>query len=554
MPEILPPPVDAPTESAAAQRLAACLALAQPLGDTLPVEACEAAREARDLARMLGRTADSARAAAWMCVHLFRLGRLADVLVAAPAALDGLPVPEFMSERRDTLRVMSLAASETGAHDLALDCANELVRLGAGQDDEAALGAAYSLAACFERMGDSWQATRLLSRALQAHGEGAQTFTKINALNALCAISIGVMHRLMGAEPDAEVRATLVQAREAGERTLALLPEVQDPNHQVVVYGNLGEVLTYQGELVAAEGLLCRALALAQQRGLRAYAWRIQASLAAWSLANEQPETALALMQAVIKEAGDALPQQTAIRTHHAAYRACKALGRHEQALAHFEIVERTERHRASAQLKAQSQLFVTRTETQQAQWRAEQAGLDAMRQRARAAEFAEKAQRDPLTGLGNRRHLDRRCAELLPQAQREGSPLVLALIDIDHFKAVNDVGGHAAGDSVLVTLAQLLRENTRASDVLARFGGEEFVMLLPDMPLDLAAEVCERLRERVAAYPWATAASMAPELAVTISIGLVAAPAYDMKSLMARADVALYAAKRNGRNRLVVA
>jgi diguanylate cyclase (GGDEF)-like protein len=130
----------------------------------------------------------------------------------------------------------------------------------------------------------------------------------------------------------------------------------------------------------------------------------------------------------------------------------------------------------------------------------------------------------------------------------------VLALIDVDHFKAVNDAFGHAAGDAVLVTLAQLLRENTRASDVLARFGGEEFVMLLPDMTLDRAAEVCERLRERVLAYPWAQAASVTTDLAVTISIGLVAAPLYDMTTLMARADAALYAAKRSGRNRLVVA
>jgi diguanylate cyclase (GGDEF)-like protein len=313
-------------------------------------------------------------------------------------------------------------------------------------------------------------------------------------------------------------------------------------------------VLTYQGDLVAAEGLLRSALALAQQRGLRAYVWRIQASLAAWSLANGQADVALAQMQAVIAEAGDALPQQTAIRAHHAAYRACKALGLHELALTHFEIVERTERRRASAQLKAQSQLFVTRTETQQAQWRAEQAGQDALRQRARAAEFFETAQRDPLTGLGNRRHLDRRCAELLPQAQRLGEPLVLALIDIDHFKSVNDAFGHAAGDAVLVSLAQLLRENTRAGDVLARFGGEEFVMLLPGMQAERAIEVCERLRERVAAYPWAAAAADGSDLAVTVSIGMVAAPPYDLTTLMARADAALYAAKRSGRNRMVVA
>ena len=96
-----------------------------------------------------------------------------------------------------------------------------------------------------------------------------------------------------------------------------------------------------------------------------------------------------------------------------------------------------------------------------------------------------------------------------------------------------------------LTTLAQLLRDNTRTGDVLARQGGEEFVMVLPDMAPERAAEVCERLRERVAAHVWG------PGIVVTISIGLAAAPVYELQALMQRADQALYSAKRGGRNRL---
>lgn len=142
----------------------------------------------------------------------------------------------------------------------------------------------------------------------------------------------------------------------------------------------------------------------------------------------------------------------------------------------------------------------------------------------------------------------------MLPVAQREGLPLPLALapIDVDHFKAVNDLQGHAVGDRVLVVLAQLLRENTRTSDVLGRHGGEEFVVVLPGMSPALAAEVWERLRARVAAYPWAQLCGYGALL--TINIGLAAAPPHDLAALLQGADEALYRAKRAGRYRLCVA
>jgi len=257
-------------------------------------------------------------------------------------------------------------------------------------------------------------------------------------------------------------------------------------------------------------------------------------------------------MQALIAEMGTRAPQQTAIRAHHASYRACHALEQFEAALQHFEIVERLERERATQQLRAQSELFVTRTEAQHAQWQAAQARQDAQAQRARAAEFAARAERDALTGLGNRRYFDRRCAELLPALQRDGEPVALVLVDIDHFKRVNDAHGHDIGDGALVALAALLRENTRSRDVLARYGGEEFVIVLPGMGAEQARDVCERLRERVAARTGFIPA--VPELRMTLSLGLACAPPYNATALLKAADLALYRAKSEGRNRLRVA
>ena len=539
-----------PTADAGA-RLQACLAAADPACDTQSVDACAAAQEAQALARQLGRPGDEGLAGARLCWHLLRLGRYEDLQREAPRCLTLLLGVERLAERRELLRLLTLAACETGAYDVALDAAQELVQLAATSgDDGASLMAASTLAACFERMGDSWQAVRVLSNALQAHADAAPELLRGSALNALCAISIGEFHRLRGAASEAEIAEVLARARDAGERALALLERLPDPAaYEVVVQGNLGEVLLHQGERAEAERLLQRARQRAAGRGYAAYGWRLACTQAEALRIDGHAADAVQAMDELLAEMGPAAPPQTAIRAHHVAYLACRALGRYEPALSHFEAVERLERQRATAQLRAQSQLFVTRTEVQQAQWVAEQALHETKQQRARAAELAEHAERDPLTGLGNRRHLDRRCSALLPAAEQAGRPLALALIDIDRFKSINDHHGHAGGDRVLVAMAQLLRENTRTDDVLARHGGEEFVVVLPGMGLSRATEVCERLRHRIATHPWVGATGS--NFIVTASIGLVAAPPYDLAALMERADAALYRAKRGGRNRL---
>jgi diguanylate cyclase len=519
-----------------------------------------AALQARELAANLGRPLDEARAAVWLCTHLLHQGRNADAmheaLAARPLLLRADQAHDLAAEWRELLRVLALAGSEQGDFNVALEAAHELVRVTASAgDDSLALVAAFALAACFDRMGDSWQAERLLTQALQDHGHGRPDLPLMMATNGVCAITLSIVRRLRGLGVDAELDALLLRGRRAADRALALLHQVPDPVYEVAVLGNSGELLTHQGELAAAEPLLRQALALAQQRTLHAHQWVVQTSLGLWLHLRGEHATAWAQMQTLLQVMGEQPPQQTAIRAHDAAYRACKALGNTSGALAHFEAMAALERRRTTAQLRAQSQLFVTRAEAQHAQWQAEVARRDADVQRQRAADFAESAERDPLTGLGNRRHLDRRCAELLPAAQREQRPISVAQIDIDHFKAINDSHGHAAGDRVLVTLAQLLRDNTRQADVLARHGGEEFVVLLPDMDRAQASEVCERLRERVAARAWGDDdARGGKTFSVTISIGLASSPPYDATALLLRADEALYRAKRSGRNRLETA
>ena len=509
------------------------------------------------LAGQLGRASDQAQAGAWLCTLLLRRGRYAELLAQAKSVLPLLAAPAvadtLAADRRELLRVVTLAACETGAFDTALDAAHELVRLTADVGESGPnLSAAFALAVCFERMGDSLQAIRLLQQTLRTVDASVPAALRLRAFNGLCAISIGVYHRLVGAVSEGEARAALDAGYAAGLQARALMPQVFDPVSEVAILGNLGEMLLYRGEHAESDALLRTSLDLARMRGLTAHSWRIEASIGGWRVAAGRPAAALAAMHQLLQTMGDDAPQQTAVRANHVAYLACRALSQPAEALAFFEVMERLERSRSITQLRAQSALFVTRAEAQHAQWQAEQARIDVRQQQARAAEFAASAERDPLTGLGNRRHLDRRCAELLPAAERGGLPLALAQIDVDHFKAVNDLHGHAAGDRVLVVLAQLLRENTRTADVLVRHGGEEFVVVLPGMSPALAVEVCERLRERVAAYPWAGLCG--PGAMLTISIGLAATPPYNLAALLQGADEALYRAKHAGRNRLSLA
>ena len=528
--------------------LAASLALADPATGAPLEQALQAARAAQGLATDAGCSQDAARAVAWQCAHLLRLGRYAEVLEIAPRAVDRLQALDLQAVAAELQRVLTLAACETGDFDVALDTAQALEQSTAMLGDPgAALTAAFALAVCFDRLGDPWQSVRVLSDSISENQDRAPDRPLLVAMNALCAVSLGEFHRLRDAVSEAEIRAVLHRSRDAGERAQALLERLPDPVQEVAVLGNLGEALLHLGEQARGEALLQQAAALADERGLKAYQRRLRCSLGEARNYAGQHSQALDLVEPLLAELGSAAPPELEIRAREVAWRAQRALRQFERALAQFEALERLSRKRTAAQLRAQSQLFVTRTEAQRAKWQAQQALAAVQQHKDRADENARSAERDTLTGLGNRRHLHRRCQELLPAAAREGLPLALALIDIDRFKSINDSLGHAMGDRVLVALAQLLRDNMRSGDVLARYGGEEFVLVMPGSTLAQASDTCERLRLCLAAHAWAELG--VPGFGVTASLGLAAAPSYELSALLQRADEALYRAKREGRD-----
>jgi len=176
----------------------------------------------------------------------------------------------------------------------------------------------------------------------------------------------------------------------------------------------------------------------------------------------------------------------------------------------------------------------------------------DSLRSDLQAA--IELAAVDSLTGLNNRRYLETHLAALLDQAAHKGRALTLMMIDIDHFKSVNDTHGHDAGDEVLKHFAQRVKRVVRSADLICRLGGEEFVIVMPDTPLVIAAKVAERVRAAIQSEPFRIDRN-GRVIPVTASIGIAERGRdANAEALLRRADRALYESKSGGRNRVTAA
>ena len=172
---------------------------------------------------------------------------------------------------------------------------------------------------------------------------------------------------------------------------------------------------------------------------------------------------------------------------------------------------------------------------------------------RASVAQTIEMAVTDGLTGLHNRRYFDSHLETLFERAEARRRPLSLMITDIDRFKAINDMHGHDGGDDVLREFAARLRQNVRGIDLACRFGGEEFIIVMPDTEFAIAQKVAERVRAQIAATPFEIG-NNGKQIDVTVSVGVssLQPPHDNAQALLKRADLALYEAKNSGRNKVV--
>ena len=501
------------------------------------------AEQAWALAVAQAQLAEQIEAGRLRCFFLLRRGQLADMLAAAERLLPLLRAGGPSASLCEALRWTAMAAADQGDFETGLMAAQEAgaaaKELGDLRLESVALNA---LGLVFERMGDPWQAERLMNEAAALVREQATPFEQVVALNNLWTVAMGSFHLLRDAGREPESQLALQRALQLGRQVRPHVRELGDPFAAALSDSHLGETLLHLRQLDEASIFLDSAQRCCQQHGFLALAGRVGCLRAELAQARGHADAAYAALGRLLHELVGKSNLAELRRLHGTAYRCAKQLGLNEAALRHLEALTLLERRRASAQLLAQSRYVASR--------------IEAQRPRATEAEGsrpseAPSALRDPLTGLGNRRLMEQRLPELVAEAQARGSPLTLALVDLDHFSAINARHGTAVGDRVLQALAGMLQDNTRGSDLLLRYGGEEFLVVLPDTVPDRAFEVCERLRQCVEGFAWS---ELAPGLDATLSIGLATAPPHSTDLLVARAESAMYRAKHLGRNRVALA
>lgn len=400
-----------------------------------------------------------------------------------------------------------------------------------------------------------------LGKLLAELGEGADGELRLNealalvrqtedrALESTLLLSLARLH-LEAAEPG----PALPLLREAFDLSLA----TGNQGDQAQALLALGEVQLALQQPGAARPLLDEALALALQRGDQDLAARALLALAAAGHdGHDSPAVAsdpMSRLRAALAHAGAAqsLPLMAHVhdRLSHQAERDGDLAGALRHSREHQACMARLQGAQAQRRLRAVIAGRAVASGLAEARHSAQGREQLLAELQAQAELLQQLAREDGLTGLANRRWLDLQCRHEIERAQRFGHPLTLAMVDIDHFKRINDGHSHAVGDAVLCRVARLLREGCRASDGVGRYGGEEFLLILVETSAAQALQRAEQLRQRIAGHDWAALqAGLGP---VTVSIGLAELAAGDAPAaLLQRADQRLYQAKHGGRNRV---
>jgi diguanylate cyclase (GGDEF)-like protein len=433
-----------------------------------------------------------------------------------------------------------------GDYGRALECQQASLALGEERGDAAEVALALvNVGAIHGMMGEPERVIEFMLRALPLHEQGNPRLAAVCMVNlgnayaemgedgraleflegaagrldladqASCACDIGRIHERAGDDPRA--LACYVHSRE-------LIAQVGDRIYEPETLMRLGALRVRMGEVEAGLADLHHALGSAEAQGARQHVYAVHEALAEAYETTGDTARALEHHRAFHAVWREVFSTETNLRIQNARVRS---------------EVQQTQRE---AEILREKNEALTRADEEKARL------LDQLREQA--AELERQTREDALTGVSNRRHLDVLLQAEWERALRFGRAMTVAMVDIDHFKQINDRFSHAVGDEVLRTVARILRENTRGVDAVARYGGEEFCLVLVETGLDAGAHLCERLRSLVASYDWS---AVRPNLAVTISIG-VAAMAADTEApdaLLAAADVRLYAAKHAGRNRV---
>jgi diguanylate cyclase (GGDEF)-like protein len=423
---------------------------------------------------------------------------------------------------------------------------------------EESLGAKLGVSHCLNNIGNIHGQLGDFQRALEFHTRAVSYKRDLGdrAGEAIGLTNVGSSYEQLGDFPRALAcyQEALDLARSVGERST-----------EIDALRNMGDVHQKLGDRVRALSCYREGIGIAYEFGApllevecRIGAGRVLTVLDRTGEATSDLEDALALAERVESK-------MLVYEAHLALSEAREASGDVAEALRHFKEYHRIEDEVFNTETERRIQAVIAHAEIEQSQREAELlrvrndeliAANDEKAHllgvlRSQAEELDRLSREDSLTGLFNRRHIDMALAMEWERACRFGRDLSVIILDIDHFKQVNDELSHAAGDRVLAEVSRILHGATRGVDVVGRWGGEEFVLVLVETPAERAAVLAEKLRESIELHDWSV---VGPALRVTASFGVADnRGAESPDGLLATADARLYTAKRAGRNRVVV-
>lgn len=523
-----------------------------------------AAGHAAELALQVDDPARRVSALLLLGEQLYRLGELESSARTCQLAAQLCEQRGDAGSASDAQCWLAMACVELGLHDEALQAINGALDAARRSGDRRRLCWVYNrFGVVHEAMGNHAQSARLLDDALQLAAQLLDPEAMLAALNNYAETSISLVrhHRARGELDGA--RNALRSGIEFASQGVEMARQAGNPHGEAFCLANLGMLRGMAGDYDTAFKLLQQSGDVARKnlyRPLMLMGAQYEAELLRL---RGDFSAAVARIRELLQQAGSQADKVLLMRAHLELSQACRDAGDFRAALEAYEGYHRYERELNSAVAETRARMLMNRLELDNAKLEADRARLEAEVQRLRSAELeAEKsvlqertekldrqANEDPLTGLWNRRYAEDLLPGLYTAARNTGMPLSVALADIDRFKGINDRFGHPAGDAVLQRVAALLRAGCRARDTVARVGGEEFLLILADTPMESARALCERLRKQIEAQDWG---ALAEGLEVTMSVGVAQGQdSGEVRDLLSEADRRLYDAKRSGRNRV---